>query len=48
MKRKRLIRQNSPWMEVLSRFMRNRLAMLGAIILILLILSAVFAEVLAP
>ena len=48
MKRKRLIRQNSPWMEVLSRFMRNRLAMLGAIILILLILSAVFADVLAP
>ena len=48
MKKRGLIRQNSPWMEILSRFSRNKLAMLGAIVLLLLILSALFADVLAP
>ena len=48
MKKKGLIRQNSPWMEILTRFSRNKLAMLGAIVLLILILSAIFADVLAP
>ncbi len=48
MKNNKLVRRSGPWVEVLSRFSRNRLAMLGTIILILLILSAVFADVLAP
>lgn len=48
MKNNKLVRRNGPWVEVLSRFSRNRLAMLGTIILILLILSAIFANVLAP
>ena len=45
MKNNKLVRRNGPWVEVLSRFSRNRLAMLGTIILILLILSAIFANV---
>ncbi|WP_040213236.1 ABC transporter permease [Clostridium polynesiense] len=47
-KNKKMPKQQGPVMEILERFTRNKLAMLGLIILILLILSAVFADVLAP
>lgn len=48
MKKNKIIRRNSPWVDILSRFSRNKLAMLGMIILCVLILSSVFANVLAP
>ncbi len=48
MKNNKIIRRNNPWVDVLSRFSRNKLAMLGAILLCILILSAIFADVLAP
>lgn len=48
MRNNKLARHNGPWAEVLSRFSRNKLAMLGAVILVVLILSAVFANYIAP
>jgi oligopeptide transport system permease protein len=40
--------QRSPWTDAARRFARNRLAMLGLIILIFLLFLAVFADVIAP
>ncbi|MGE5582236.1 MAG: ABC transporter permease [Bacillota bacterium] len=40
--------EKSPWMEFWKQFRRNRAAVLGLIILILLILVAIFARQLAP
>lgn len=48
MKKNQIIRRNSPWIDILSRFTRNKLAMLGVIILCVLIFSSIFANVLAP
>ena len=42
-----LIHRN-PWMDAVRRFSRNRLAMVGLIILVALIVVAVFADILAP
>ena len=41
-------KKSSPWRDVFHRLKRNKLAMLGLVILILVLLMAVFATVLAP
>ena len=41
-------RSASEWAEVWRRLKKNRMAMVGLVILILLILMAIFADVLAP
>lgn len=41
-------RSSSQWAEVWRRLKKNRMAMIGLIILILLVLMAIFADVLAP
>ncbi len=48
MANKKTPRQQGPWAEVVSRFMRNRMAVFGLCIVILLIICAVFAPVIAP
>ena len=48
MRKIRFIRSNSPLMDILSRFSRNRLAMFGACVMVVLILVSIFANFLAP
>ncbi len=40
--------QRSPWTDAIRRFRRNRLAMLGLVVLILLLLTAILADVITP
>ncbi len=42
------IRQRSPWTDAARRFARNRLAMLGLVILIFLLFLTLFADLIAP
>ncbi|GHU79907.1 peptide ABC transporter permease [Clostridia bacterium] len=48
MRKNRLAKQQGPWMEVFSRFLRNKMAVFGLVIIILLILMALFAPLIAP
>jgi peptide/nickel transport system permease protein len=49
MNRKKLMaKQEGPWMEIVHRFSRNRMAMFGLSVIVLLILCAVFARLIAP
>jgi oligopeptide transport system permease protein len=45
---KETIKQRSPWADAARRFARNRLAMLGLVILTFLLFLALFADVIAP
>ncbi|MCA0455488.1 MAG: ABC transporter permease [Chloroflexi bacterium] len=40
--------QRSPWTDALRRFRRNRLAMLGVVFLVLMLLTAILADVITP
>jgi ABC-type dipeptide/oligopeptide/nickel transport system permease subunit len=42
------IRQRSPWTDAARRFARNRLAMLGLVILLFLLFLTLFADLIAP
>ena len=42
------VKSRSLWQEAMQRLMRNRAAMSGGIIIILLILTALLADVIAP
>ncbi len=41
-------KSRSLWQEAMRRLVRNRAAMTGGLIIILLILTAIFADVIAP
>ena len=41
-------KSRSLWQEAMQRLMRNRAAVTGGIIIILLILTALFADIIAP
>lgn len=41
-------KKHSQWRDVFRRLVKNKLAMVGAVIVILLVLSAIFAHILAP
>lgn len=43
-----ILKQRSQWADALRRFSRNRLAMLGLVIILFLLGLAIFADVLAP
>jgi oligopeptide transport system permease protein len=43
-----LQRERNPWVEALRELLRNRLAVIGGIFIVLLILAAVFADSIAP
>ena len=42
------LKKRSQWVDVWKRLRRNKLAMVGMVIVILLVLLAVFADVIAP
>ena len=42
------VRKSSPWRDVFHRLKRNKLAMLGLIVLILVLIMAIFAPWIAP
>ncbi|MBE6012573.1 ABC transporter permease [Anaeropeptidivorans aminofermentans] len=45
---KKLPKRQGPWAEVFSRFLRNKMAVFGMIVILLLILCAIFAPIIAP
>lgn len=48
MSKGKMPRQQGPWGEIVSRFMRNKMALFGLIILVILIICAIFAPYIAP
>jgi oligopeptide transport system permease protein len=42
------VEQRSPWLDAVRRFRRNRLAMFGLILLVLLVVISLLADVIAP
>jgi oligopeptide transport system permease protein len=42
------VRSSSLWRDAVRRLLRNRLAMVGGVVIVLLVLIAIFADVLAP
>ncbi|MDR0602637.1 MAG: ABC transporter permease, partial [Treponema sp.] len=47
-RKKLMVKQEGPWMEIVHRFSRNRMAMFGFAVIFLLVLCAVFAPLIAP
>lgn len=47
-KANKLPKREGPWMEIWHRFCRNKMAMFGLIVILLLVLCAIFADFIAP